>query len=208
MQMHHCVSSYLRNLGFQLQAPLCTGSWEMLRQGWDGYIGVFASPETDKLSYPLVSQWMRLTSRLRCVLFQRDEHTMSCRKYNTGGNTMSPEDNEAAASAPALQCNRNPGCFLLLHGVVDSVESHAQAQRGTACGVSAFLCGHRQHCTLLPTPAAAARRRDRSQGVQDAASGTAATESSRMCAMHKTVARSLSTYNALENCAARRSQKA
>ena len=41
----------------------------MLRQGWDGYVGIFASPETDKMSYPLVSQWMRLTSRLRCAVF-------------------------------------------------------------------------------------------------------------------------------------------
>lgn len=83
----------------------------MLRQGWDGYIGVFASPETDKMSYPLVSQWMRLTSRLRCVLFQCDEHTRLCRNYNTEGDTRTPEDNAAAASA--LRCNviRNLAAF-------------------------------------------------------------------------------------------------
>lgn len=81
---------------------MCTGSWEMLRQGWDGYVGVFASPETDKMSYPLLSQWMRLTGRLRCALFQCDKHPRSCRKYNAEGDTMTRLTKKAAASAPVL----------------------------------------------------------------------------------------------------------
>jgi hypothetical protein len=49
-------------------ASSSTGSWEMLRQGWDGYIGVFAGAEVDKAPFPLVRQWNRLATRLKCAL--------------------------------------------------------------------------------------------------------------------------------------------
>jgi hypothetical protein len=40
----------------------------MVRQGWDGYIGVFAGAEADtKRSFPLLRPWTRLTSRLKCA---------------------------------------------------------------------------------------------------------------------------------------------
>lgn len=42
------------------------GSWEAIRQGWDGHITVWASADTDtKPPYPILQPWTRLTSRLR-----------------------------------------------------------------------------------------------------------------------------------------------
>ena len=43
------------------------GSWEMLRYGWDGHIGVFAGAEADtRRPFPQqLSKWTRLSSRLR-----------------------------------------------------------------------------------------------------------------------------------------------
>jgi hypothetical protein len=73
--------------GYQHVALPSTGSWEMLRQGWDGHVGVFAGAEADtKSSFPLLRPWTRLTSRLRRASMPRDmltRHHAPCRWCRT-----------------------------------------------------------------------------------------------------------------------------